>query len=211
MRVYFVRHGQSIFNADPFRNKTHQSLTTPLGEAGLAQAKKVAQRFHSIPIDIIYSSNATRALKTAEAINEVIQKEMIITDLLRERQTPTIFHGKERDDPEIMKIKSIIQEHKDDPNWHYADEENFFDFQNRGMKFLNSLENEVSANILAVSHGYMLSLLAMLMIYGEQLTQDIYTPFMKSANSTNTGVSMFEFKDNKWRLLTWNDYAHLGE
>lgn len=210
MKVYFVRHGQSIFNTDPFSNKKHQSPTTPLSEDGKKQAEIVANRFRSIPVDIIYSSSAARALETAEIMNKIIKKELKITDLLIERVTPSVIQGKDRQDPDAVAIKELIKAHQDDLHWHHSDEENFFDFKKRGLVFLKELENTKYDNILIVTHGYFLSLLALLMVYGDALNNDIYTPFMKFANTTNTGISMFEYKDGKWRLFTWNDYAHLG-
>ncbi|MEK7605317.1 MAG: histidine phosphatase family protein [Patescibacteria group bacterium] len=211
MKVYFVRHGQSTFNADPFHNKTHQFPTTPLAEEGFAQAEKVAERFKSIPVDIIYTSSQTRALQTAETINNVLQKKLVVADLLIEKRTPTILHGKDRNHPEAIEIKTLIKEHNNDPDWHYSDEENFFDFKARGLKFIEELEAMPYENVLVVTHGYIMILIALLMVYGDDLTDSIFNPFIKFAHTTNTGITMMEYDKEKWRLLTWNDYSHLGE
>lgn len=211
MKVYFVRHGQSIFNSDPFRNKTHQFPTTPLSEAGISQAEKVAERFKSIPIDIIYTSSQTRALQTAEIINKVLQKELVISDLLIEKKTPTVLHGKNNDDPEAVAIKTLMKENSQDPAWHHSDEENFFDFKARGLQFITELEAMPYESVLVVTHGYLLILISLLMVYWEGLTNEIFAPYIKFAHTTNTGITMVEFTDRRWRLLTWNDYAHLGE
>jgi broad specificity phosphatase PhoE len=98
-----------------------------------------------------------------------------------------------------------------DPSWHDSDEENFHDFKNRVKGFIQTLENQPHENVLVVSHGYFLSLLVLTLAFEELLTPDLYTSFLALAHTTNTGITMYEYKNNKWRLLTWNDYAHLGE
>ena len=66
-------------------------------------------------------------------------------------------------------------------------------------------------NVLVVTHGYIMILIALLMVYGDDLTDSIFNPFIKFAHTTNTGITMMEYDKEKWRLLTWNDYSHLGE
>jgi probable phosphoglycerate mutase len=200
-----------MFNLNQFENKKHQFPTTPLADDGIKQAKRVAERFESIPIDIIYASSYTRAQQTAEIINKVVQKEIITTDQLIERKNPSILLGKDRDDPDVIAVKKLIRENMGDPSWHDSDEENFHDFKNRVKGFIQTLENQPHENVLVVSHGYFLSLLVLTLAFEELLTPDLYTSFLALAHTTNTGITMYEYKNNKWRLLTWNDYAHLGE
>lgn len=162
-------------------------------------------------MDVIVSSTYTRAHQTAQEIQKVTQKELVTTDLLIERKHPTFFSGKLRSDPEVMEVKTLIKQNIDNSEWHHSDEENFFDLKTRGIKALQFLIDQKKDNIVAVSHGHMLSLLAMTMMLGDKVTYDAHHTFDRFAHSTNTGITMCEYKDGTWYLQTWNDYAHLGE
>jgi broad specificity phosphatase PhoE len=72
MRVYFVRHGERNGN----RNTFYASREVPLSEHGKRQAALVAERFISIPVEVIYSSSYVRTRETAEILNSVIKKEI---------------------------------------------------------------------------------------------------------------------------------------
>ena len=75
-RLYLIRHGQTEWNKE---KKIQGSLDIPLNKRGLQQAKAVAQRMHAqYPFDLIISSPAERALKTAEAINAHSNFEIIL-------------------------------------------------------------------------------------------------------------------------------------
>jgi len=210
MKVYFVRHGQSILNAA----HTHQHPDTPLSSLGKEQAKFVASRFKSIPIEKIYSSDLMRAKQTAEAIAEEIKKPLVLSELLRERKRPTEVLGMEYTNSKAKKITNQIEENLEDKNWHYSDEENFSDLVMRTQDFLRVLKKEAamdSENIAVVSHGAMLKLIILSMILRDSLSPKIFQSFNENVRVTNTGITMMEFNNGNWRLLTFNDYAHLGE
>jgi phosphoserine phosphatase len=63
--LLLVRHGETDWNA------THrwQGFTgPPLNELGRQQAQELADKLSSTPIDAVYSSDAVRALETAEVV-----------------------------------------------------------------------------------------------------------------------------------------------
>ncbi|PPR06427.1 hypothetical protein CVT26_004839 [Gymnopilus dilepis] len=65
MRVYLVRHGETQENRDGII-QGHKN--TVLNETGQEQARIVGERFRETKIDILYTSDLTRARSTAEAI-----------------------------------------------------------------------------------------------------------------------------------------------
>lgn len=210
MNVYFVRHGQSIFNA----TDTHQLPTTPLSPLGEQQAEFVAKRFLSIPVERIYSSDLMRAKQTAQAIQKSINKPLIFSELIRERKRPSEILGKNYADEHTKKITDLIEHKLDDSGWHYSDEENFFDIKKRARKFLDFLEDvseENVKNVAVVTHGAFLKMVLLTIIFGDDFDSHVFQAFYSNAKTTNTGITVAEYKENNWSMRTFNDYAHLGD
>lgn len=207
MKVYFVRHGQSIFN----KEERHQFPDTPLSDEGLKQAEAIGNRFNNIPLDLILSSPYKRALQTAQYIGKVTHAPVTQADLFKERKLPSISWGKLHSDPAVQLIHTQIREHIDDPKWHYSDEENFTDLLHRSREALKFIVVQGKESVAVVTHGYFLSFMIHFMLYEKNLTPELFKSFRDHATYSNTGLTMCEFTDDNWRLLTWNDYAHLGE
>jgi broad specificity phosphatase PhoE len=207
MKLYFVRHGETQFNA----KKMHQHNEVPLSPHGLQQAKFVANRFRDIPIDIILSSDVLRAQQTTEEIAKVVQKQIFYTPLLQERKNPSEIRGKAYDDPDAVKIKDLLQKNSRLEDWHYSDEENFCDIKKRALEFFDYLSLFKEENILAVSHGGMITLIIGLLIFGQEMTYKEHHHIYETLRLSNTGITVCEqIPSGMWRLITWNDHAHLG-
>lgn len=206
MKLYLVRHGQSVGNL----NKLHQFSHTPLSDLGRKQAEVVAKRFSSIPVDLIMASDFTRAHKTAEIIAKHLNKPLETNQQLREIKRPSEIEGKLTTDPVVVSIKSAIKDNLHDPSWHYSDEENVFDLIARAKKFLHEIQEKTASSILAVSHGNLIGAIAGNIILGDLLTAHIYKTLESSMWYSNTGITVLEWSGNKWHLITWNDNAHLG-
>ncbi len=66
MKVYFVRHGETKYNAEHVLMGSE--VDAPLDEAGIAQAKEIASKL-THHIDIIFCSPLQRAMQTALIIS----------------------------------------------------------------------------------------------------------------------------------------------
>lgn len=89
MRLYCIRHGQSIYNAE---GRIQGQVDIPLSELGIAQGDAAGQALADRPIDVVFSSPLRRALTTAERI-------------ARSRDLPL------RTDPRLMEIHvGVFQE-----------------------------------------------------------------------------------------------------
>jgi len=62
MRLYFIRHGQPIYDPDSL---------TPLGHE---QAKALSKRFLNLGLNKVYSSTSTRAIQTAQPTCDLLGK-----------------------------------------------------------------------------------------------------------------------------------------
>lgn len=209
MKVYFVRHGQSILNA---RN-IHQRPDTPLSKLGEKQARFLAKRFKKIKIEKIIASPYERAKKTAEIINGELKLIIDFSELVQECRRPSEVWGVENDSPLNIEIQKQIEDNFDNLNWHYSDEENFADRRKRAIKIIKLLENIKKESVLVVSHGTFLRYITGVLMFGKEMNAPQYLVWESFTKADNTGISLCEFnrEKNKWHLLTWNDYAHLGE
>ncbi|MHB8771524.1 MAG: histidine phosphatase family protein [Syntrophales bacterium] len=63
--IYLVRHGETAWNWDS-RIQGHSDI--PLNDRGMRQAEALAARLAAVPLEIIYTSDLSRARVTAELI-----------------------------------------------------------------------------------------------------------------------------------------------
>jgi len=201
MKVYFVRHGST----DSLEQKIAQPDNEPLNQKGLDQARELGKRFSATQIDLIVSSPHLRAIQTAKAISQTIE----VCPLFREFTKPSEIVGISYQDERFQKIIQKINEmYSADSSWHYSDEENFDDLKKRGLEALSYLISLNKENVLVVSHGNFLSFLAGLMIFGSEYSPDTALKFKNFFRLSNTGVSIFTYVDDKWKLQCWNDTSH---
>jgi probable phosphoglycerate mutase len=80
-RVFFFRHGETDWNRES-RLQGHSDI--PLNPLGLAQAERLARDLQSCDIELILSSDLSRALETGRAVARATQAPLIIVPGLRE-------------------------------------------------------------------------------------------------------------------------------
>lgn len=207
MNIYLVRHGESELNAQ----RIHQDSKAGLSDMGIKQANQIAERFNNIPIDKIISSPFERARQTADIISKKNNLSVEFNNLLVEIKRPTEIELKHVDEPEVMKIKNMIFDNWDDPNFRHSDEETFFNFKNRvnqALKLIQQLKNE---QILIVTHGEFIRMLICLMALGNELDVATFKKFRKYLITSNTGITVCTYDNEQWKLITWNDINHFPE
>jgi len=208
MNIYFVRHGESEYNA----KELFQHGDVLLSKKGEKQAEFLAKRLFKIPIDIIISSPHTRAKKTVEIINKKLKKKIIFSELAGERKMPKESIGKYAFSEEVTEIKQKMRKNAKNPKWNYSDEENFAEFKNRIKKFFEYLNSLKEENILVISHGGPIRMTILwIMFRGCDIDPEVYHKFNDLFRITNTGITMCERnKDGHWNLWAFNDDNHLG-
>lgn len=225
MKIYFVRHGEGEHNV----NKLYSIPDFNLTEKGIKQAESLAERLINFPIELILSSPYQRTKQTSEIIktrfasNSDQQKmpEVIFTELLEELKRPSEISGKSWEDPEIIKIRQLMNENFDKADWHYSDEENFYDLKKRSLEFLKYLEQFKQKHILIVSHINMIKMVVLSMMFAESLSPDIFSRAYDFLTLSTSGLTICQKTDKShndfgterktlWELITWNDQSHLG-
>ncbi len=207
MRVYFVRHGETAAGS----TGNHQRSDDRLSALGHEQAEFLAQRLSEVVIDAIFCSPYVRAVETATHISTVVHQHIVYSKELVEIKLPTEIEGKKHDDVDIKAIRKQIRDHFGDDEWHYSDEENFFDLKSRAARFIQELNSLEKENVLVVTHGGFMVFILMYMKFGESLTADLFKQMQSFMHSNNTGITLLDNSyDGNWWLISWNDHGHLG-
>lgn len=204
MKIYFVRHGST----DSLEKKISQPNDEPLNQRGLDQAKELGKRFANTKLDLITSSPHLRAVQTAKATNNNVQ----ISELFAEVRKPKEAIGQSKESDDIKAIfKKIGEMYTVNPSWHYSDEENFEDLKKRGIQALEFLKSQSKENILVVSHANFITLLVGLMLFGRSFSVETSLRLKNFLRLSNTGVCIFNYEDERWKLQCWNDTSHCLE
>lgn len=210
-QIYLARHGESEGNASGRWHGYGGSLT----ELGRKQAHFLGKRFAALPIEVLIASPVLRAKETAEAIAAETSLSIVYSDLFVEHRTPETLHGKEHHGNEARAILSALAEHVDDPKWHYGDEENLHELLERARSALAYLAARPEHNLGVVTHGNFLRAMVLCMLLGEDATSRDFIDLQRVLLTRNTGITIALGEEDEhypyWRLLTWNDHAHLGE
>jgi probable phosphoglycerate mutase len=154
MKLYFVRHGESIANL--LREFSNNEYKHPLTDKGIEQAHAVARSLLGMQIEKIYSSPVLRAVQTARILVETLHTPLEITPALREWNVG-IYEG--TTDPQGWVLHSQVQE-----DWFFRKQydhrmpggESFTEIQKRFLPFIETLvsnEKVTDKNIALVSHG----------------------------------------------------------
>ena len=204
--VYFVRHGSTEGN----EKRAYQHLNTPLSELGRRQAEFVAHRFEQILVDIVVTSDLARAAETGRCIADRNGFPIVLDPLFQEIRRPTMVRGKGRDIPEVLEIMHFLEENWTNESVKHSDEENFFDLRRRAFKALEYLAACPEGKLLVVTHGTFLRMMMCCMMAGEEVSPELFDRVTHFLVLKNTALSVCEYDHETWRLVTWNDHAHLG-
>lgn len=205
--IYFVRHGESEGN----KSRVYQSSKTLLSEKGHIQASLIADRFANIEIETIITSDYIRAKQTAGYIAQVTGKDIIENSLFRERKRPSIQENQNKDNSELKIIDKDIELNWGG-DWRYSDEENFTDLRQRAKECFEFLENRQEDNIVVVTHKNFLHCLLWYCLFGYDVSARESKIIVNNFLMSNTGIVWMQYDEISkfWKVVTWNDHAHLG-
>ncbi|WP_125566485.1 histidine phosphatase family protein [Companilactobacillus insicii] len=214
MKVYFVRHGSTMFNE---MHKIQGWSDTPLTSEGISVLEQTGDYLKNTHFDSIYSSDLKRAVDTANIIkdeNLVSDTNIRTTKNLREMCFGS-FEGdrgsdvlkyiigryghvteKDTDDPFTAIIaKGLLK--KSDTS---GTAENIEDVSSRIELVINQLrtENDLDSTVLVVSHGAFLETLV-LKYFGENF--DARGAFPDNGSITVTDLTDDDFKLEKFNVL----------
>ena len=146
--IYFLRHGQTDLN----KKSVHQSPSTPLSERGREQAHAIAEKIKELPIDVIVTSPYERTYETAEIVNKMNAVPLQTYERFTELRKPSELEGTSWFSPKSLWVMGQLYFRVYNKKWHYSDEENLSEFQQRAFNALQCLANRPEQNILVVTH-----------------------------------------------------------
>lgn len=199
MKLVIVRHGETEWNVE---SKVMGQLDSPLTPKGIQQAYAIADRLRRLSFTTFYSSDLGRAVQTAKIIAEVCGKKVIFDSELREWNMG-IFQGltvsemyekfpQQRQDYERIGDEYVIPEG-----------ESLRQCRDRGCRVLNAIaERHLDETVVVVTHG------CVLMGFFEMVLG------LPPGNSWrfklyNANLCTFEYVNERWSLIVWNDVSHL--
>jgi broad specificity phosphatase PhoE len=153
--LYLVRHGETEWNVQGITQGQSESFLT---EIGVKQAEETGEKLRSVKFHAIFSSDLSRAHKTAEIIK--LDRELVIqtSQLLRERSYGS-FEKRHSDEFRNI-LKDKLKERENLPESEYASFRLASDVETDEevvTRFLAQLREIVAKytgkNVLVVSHG----------------------------------------------------------
>ena len=206
--IYFVRHGETVLNAEGVRQGSEGSLTQRGRDQALATAKRFPKE-KGRP-QIIISSPYERTKETAEIISKEIGVKVKYSYLLKERRNPSEIIGHWGGEREIKQIIDRMDKSYHADDLRISDEENFTDLKKRAKKLLKYISQKSQKRIILVTHGIFLKMVISYMLYGDKLTASQYNTLSYFNPAKNAGMAICSythhwFKKKEWKLLVWND------
>jgi broad specificity phosphatase PhoE len=200
-RIILTRHGETDWNAGG-RIQGHTDVE--LNAAGVSQAEALAERLACETIDVIYSSDLSRAERTADAVcRRQPDAEFILTTELRERNWGTL---------EGLRRAEIMENHpadgealkSGDADYAPAGGESKNQVRARIEKFFDSVVAEQSGKtVLMVTHGGVCAMI-LRCVLGIDMVRRV--PFRLD----NCGVTVIESRDSGRRVVnSLNCTCHL--
>ena len=205
MEIYFVRHGQTIWNVE----KRFQGLSdSPLTELGITQAKLLGEKLKDIKFDKFYSTSLKRAYDTANYIKGNRKQKVEIFDDFVEISMGDMEGIKQEDFKKLYpeQVKNFFFNQLEyDPSSFGG--ESFLEVRERVIRGLNKFIelNKNYERVLVVSHGATLKTL-LHYISGK----DIST-LSDEAIPKNTSYTIVKYENGKFKIIDFSNTSHLEE
>ncbi len=202
LRLFLVRHGQSVWN-DEKRIQGQQDI--PLGDEGRKQAIALGGRLKGKQFQACFSSPLKRATETAELILKASGNSIPIITLpeLMERNFGD-WEGKSIDDLQLLFLNDFSQwlaahQIPAPPNGESMDE-----LMKRVERGLDQILAVKEGNVLVVGHSGSIKA-AICIFFRLPLSSFV------RMRIDNASLTILEIEDGRNRLVQFNDTCHLHE
>ncbi|MGH2968095.1 MAG: histidine phosphatase family protein [Solirubrobacteraceae bacterium] len=215
LKLYFVRHGESVANASDRTGVKRPEDADRLSELGWEQARGLGRRLQDEGLEVIVASTMRRAQETAAGIAEVLELPVETDPDLHEVRQSDAFYASS---PEYGETGTLNWMPTAPPDFAEPGAESFAEIMGRVHRVRERLsERAAQERILAVSHFGFLHFFLGAALFGEDFSPRL-VPGLYQAGHANTGITIFERRARRvmdgidfpgWVLTTWNDQGHL--
>ena len=189
MKIYFIRHGQSMANVEG----RHSGWTqTPLTDKGREDARRAGGLLQNIEFDKVFTSDLIRAMETQRLAKPEAEAE--VSKLIREINVGHLG-GRFKSDC-VGEYGNEYIENRDRFEYKLFGGESYREFSDRVDEFKRQLEALDCETVAVFCHGGVINTFLEL-ILGDRTDR---TKIVCS----NGSVSVFEYKNETWKLLLWN-------
>ena len=192
--IYVIRHAQSFHNIGNYEEKSH--VTVGLTQEGEAQARQLANEFCDIHLDKIYSSEYTRAYKTALTLAENRNLEVERDSTIHEKLFGDTYRN--RIEESLVEMRNIFKNLSEEEKFiysHYPDMESAKVGAMRLRDFLLKVGTMDEGKVVAVvCHGNIMR--SFLNLIGWASFEDLPEGAIK-----NTGYFKLEMENNEFKIL----------
>lgn len=190
MRLYLVRHGESMTNA---KKQYTGWMDVELSENGRAQALRARERMPAVHYDRVISSDLIRAKQTCDIVLPGYSYET--TPLLREINVACMAgHTAAECEAQYGEAFLACRANQD---YRSFGGENREDLRRRVQGFLRQAESFPEENVAVFAHAGALRMALDLILEQTQLRKHIVCD--------NCAIAVFEYADGFWRLLRWDN------
>ncbi len=189
MKIYFIRHGESVANNMGIHSGWSQ---IPLTAKGEEDARRAGRVLAGLNFDKVFSSDLKRAMQTCEIALLGVEYQPI--EDLREINVG-FLSGKSFLECAEMYGEEYVEGRKNFEFAKYGGED-YCDFLARAKRFLKMMEASEYETVAAFCHGGFINVVIDA-ISGFRTDRAMFA-------CQNCSVSVFEFKDGAWRMLLWN-------
>ncbi len=211
MIAHFIRHGESVSNAEPGRDLSDTDGDR-LTDRGHEQAALAAEHLGNLRIDRLWSSPLQRAQETAAPIAAALGLEVEIHDDLIELREGDEHYTLNGEEQRLARWSARMAANPDDPTAAPPGAESFADMVARVERVKKLLLAHPDERVLAVSHGLLLRFLFVHSFLEGEFTP-AQTQRLWQLRTINCGLSAFQHRpigdelsypsEGEWLCLTW--------
>jgi probable phosphoglycerate mutase len=199
MEIFAIRHGETEWNLEG-REMGH--LDSPLTQRGLTQVDALAQRMASLSLDLVYSSDLERALRSAEIIANACGLPLESEPRLRER-CMGIFEGLTLDEIRLKFPGERTAFENDRFNYLIPNGESGLQRTERSIRVFSEIaKRHPFSRVAVVTHAGLLGGFCKHVLGVDPSLHGGYV-------ADHASMSVFEYRIGGWKLQTWNDVSHL--
>lgn len=199
MNIYLYRHGQTLFNTKGIVQG--RGVDSLLNEEGMAQAQAFFEYYKNIPFELLLTSTLQRTIQTAVHFEYLGIPTQRMSEL--DEIGWGVYEGKPAD-AEMHNAYLGLLKSWAAGNYHDCLEggDTAIQMGERLGRFVDYLKTLSHQNILVCTHGGC-------MAYLMAILQEQPLSAMPQYKHHNTGLCLFELKNDKFQLKIQDDISHL--